>query len=44
MFKILNTPKFLGLKILRKILENFFKNFQKSKKFLDPNIFGCQKF
>ena len=31
-------------KINKKILENFFKNFQKSQKFLDPKIYGCQKF
>ena len=26
----------------KKNLENIFKNFQKSLKFLDPKIFGCQ--
>jgi hypothetical protein len=47
--KIFETHKFLILKnvkkIIRKSSENFFKfkNFQKSQ-FLDPNIFGCQKF
>ena len=40
---ILN-PKFLGLKNVKKNIRKFFKNFQKSQKFLEPNIFGCQKF
>ena len=31
-------------KNISKYLENFFNNFQKSQKFLDPNIVGCQKF
>jgi hypothetical protein len=30
-------------KNIRKFLEIFFKNFQNSEKFLDPNIPGCQQ-
>jgi hypothetical protein len=44
MLKILYTHKFLDLKNVRKKEENFSRILQKSKKFLDPNIFGCQKF
>ena len=39
MFKILNTLKFLGLKNVRKIKENFKKIFQKSQKFVGVNNF-----
>ena len=37
--------EFLGhknVRNIRKFLENFFKNFQKSLKFLDQNIFGSK--
>ncbi len=44
LLKFLTPISFWVYKMWEKYKKIFFLNFQKSKKFLDPTIFGCQKF